>query len=62
MAQITQQIFKIRQVSLNRVEGQQAYVSRSAALTQLRDRLNELHKWRAALDTELNAPIEKLEF
>jgi len=56
--------------SLNRVEGQQAQVSRYAAelakqdgaLAQLRDRQSELRKRQAALQTELNALIEKLEF
>lgn len=56
--------------SLNRVEGQQAQVSRYAAelakqdgaLAQLRDRQSELRKRHATLDTELNALIEKLEF
>jgi hypothetical protein len=56
--------------SLNRVEGQQAQVARYAAelakqdgvLAQLRDRQSELRKRRAALETELNALIEKLEF
>ena len=56
--------------SLNRVEGQQAQVSRYAAelakqdgaLAQLRDRQSELRKRQAALQTELNGLIEKLEF
>ncbi|MBI5282783.1 MAG: hypothetical protein HY858_13945 [Candidatus Solibacter usitatus] len=56
--------------TLNRVEGQQAQVTRYAAelakgdgqLAQLRDRQSELRKRRAALETELNAMIEKLEF
>jgi chromosome segregation ATPase len=56
--------------SLNRVEGQQAQVTRYAselakqdgALAQLRDRQSELRKRRAALETELNTLIEKLEF
>lgn len=56
--------------SLNRVAGQQEQVNRYAAelakgdarLAQLRDRQSELRKTRAALETELNALIEKLQF
>ncbi len=56
--------------SLNRVAGQQEQVNRYAAeltkgdtqLAQLRDRQSELRKRQAALQTELNAMIEKLEF
>lgn len=56
--------------SLNRVAGQQEQVNRYAAelakgdgrLAQLRDRQSELRKSRAALETELNALIEKLQF
>lgn len=56
--------------SLNRVEGQQAQVSRYAgelakqdgALAQLRDRQSDARNRRAALEAELNGLIEKLEF
>lgn len=56
--------------SLNRVAGQQEQVNRYAAelaqsdarLAQLRDRQAGLRKSRAALETELNALIEKLQF
>ncbi len=72
MTEITRDQERLRQNinSLNRVDGQQAQVSRYAAelakqdgaLAQLRDRQSELRKRRAALETELNALIEKLEF
>jgi hypothetical protein len=56
--------------SLNRVSGQQAQVQKYAAqlaeqeatLAALRDRLGELRKKKAALETELNRLIETLEF
>ena len=56
--------------SLNRVEGQQAQVTRYATelarqdgtLAQLRDRQSELRKRQQALQSELNALMEKLEF
>jgi hypothetical protein len=56
--------------SLNHVAGQEAQVTRYAndlarqegTLAQWRDRQSELRKRKAALETELNAMIEKLEF
>ena len=56
--------------SLNRVAGQQEQVNRYASelakgdarLAQFRDRQAGLRKTRAALETELNALIEKLQF
>ncbi|MBI5087021.1 MAG: DUF4139 domain-containing protein [Acidobacteria bacterium] len=72
MSEISRDQDRLRQNinTLNRVEGQQAQVTRYAAelakgdaqLAQLRDRQSELRKRRAALETELNAMIEKLEF
>lgn len=56
--------------TLRNVAGQQEQVNRYAAelakgdvrITQLRDRISELRRRKAALETELNALIEKLEF
>jgi hypothetical protein len=56
--------------SLNRVAGQQDQVNRyarqladqEAQLAQLRDRGSELRRKKAALETELNGLLEKLEF
>ncbi|MBI4891640.1 MAG: hypothetical protein HY821_13525, partial [Acidobacteria bacterium] len=56
--------------SLNRVAGQQEQVNRYAAdlakgdarLAQIRDRQEQLRRSVNALQTELNALIEKLEF
>lgn len=56
--------------SLSRIAGQESQVNHYAAelgrldttLAQLRDRQSELRKRHTALDTELNALIEKLEF
>lgn len=56
--------------SLNRVSGQQEQVQRyardlaaqEAALASLRDRQGELRKKKTALESELNALIEKIEF
>ncbi len=56
--------------SLNRVSGQQEQVQRYAkqladqevGLAALRDRVSDLRKKAAALESELNAMIEKLEF
>jgi hypothetical protein len=56
--------------TLRNVAGQQEQVNRYAAelakgdvrITQLRDRISELRRRKAAMETELNALIEKLEF
>ena len=56
--------------SLNRVSGQQEQVQNyarqlaalEAGIASLRDRVSELRKNKAALEAELNALIEKLEF
>jgi hypothetical protein len=72
MAEMSRDQDRIRQNinSLNHVAGQEAQVTRYAndlarqegTLAQLRDRQSELRKRKAALETELNAMIEKLEF
>jgi len=72
MSEMSRDQDRIRQNinSLNHVAGQEAQVTRYASdlarqegtLAQLRDRQSELRKRKAALETELNAMIEKLEF